>query len=105
MPSLALIGHLIDSVDAGGGGPIARAAVHRAAGWCEYLEGHARRLHATVTDPPRVAAALLATKITVGHAIGLRQFALHGPEPTGWWIRDSDLFGTINRDGGNLRLP
>jgi hypothetical protein len=66
MPSLALIGHLIDSVDAGRGGPIARAAVQRAAGWCEYLEGHARRLYATVTDVPRVAAALLATKIARG---------------------------------------
>jgi Protein of unknown function (DUF3987) len=30
MPSVALIGHLIDSVDAGRGGPIARAAVQRA---------------------------------------------------------------------------
>src|SRR5262250_2113246 len=47
MPSLALIGHLIDSVDGDRGEPIARAAVQRAAGWYEYLEGHARWIYAT----------------------------------------------------------
>ena len=63
MPSLALIVHLIDGVDdAGPRGPVSRAAADRAAAWCEYLAAHARRLYATVTDPARVAAALLATK-------------------------------------------
>jgi len=49
MPSLALIGHLIDAWPAADrarsrrrGGP--------AVGWCTYLQGHARRLYASVTD-------------------------------------------------------
>ena len=37
MPSLALIVHLIDGVDAGTRGPISGAAADRAAAWCEYL--------------------------------------------------------------------
>jgi hypothetical protein len=66
MPSLALIGHLIDGVDGGPPGPVSRAAAARAVAWCEYLQGHARRLYASVTDQARVAAAVLATKITHG---------------------------------------
>ena len=34
--------------------------------WCEYLQGHARRLYASATDPARVAAALLATQLAHG---------------------------------------
>ena len=41
----------------------------RAAAWCEHLEAHARRLYATVTDTARVAAALLATKLTRGRLV------------------------------------
>ena len=55
MPSLALIFHLIDGVDAGPRGPVSRAAATRAAAWCEYLAAHARRSYATVTDTARVA--------------------------------------------------
>jgi hypothetical protein len=66
MPSLALIGHLIDGVAGGPSGPVSRAAAARAVAWCEYLQGHARRLYASVTDQARVAAAVLATKITHG---------------------------------------
>jgi Protein of unknown function (DUF3987) len=62
MPSLALILHLIDGVDAGVGGPVSGVAAERAAAWCRYLEAHARRLYATVTDRVRVAAALLASR-------------------------------------------
>jgi hypothetical protein len=36
------------------------------AAWCRYLEAHARRLYATVTDRVRVAAALLASRIARG---------------------------------------
>src|SRR6266849_4655222 len=66
LPSLALILHLIDSVDAGTGGPVSRAATAQAAAWCEYLAAHARRLYAAVTDAARVAAALLATRLAAG---------------------------------------
>jgi hypothetical protein len=41
----------------------AKRHVERAAAWCRYLEGHARRLYATVTDRVRVAAALLASRV------------------------------------------
>ncbi len=66
MPSLALIGHLIDGVDGGTTGPVSRAAAARAVAWCEYLHGHARRLYASVTDMARVAAAVLATQLAHG---------------------------------------
>jgi hypothetical protein len=58
--------HLIDGVDAGVGGAVSGAAAERAAVWCRYLEAHARRLYATVTDRVRVAAALLASRMTRG---------------------------------------
>ena len=70
MPSLALILHLIDSVDAGVGGPVSGVAAERAAAWCRYLEAHARRLYATVTARVRVAAALLASRIARGRLAG-----------------------------------
>jgi putative DNA primase/helicase len=66
LASLALVVHLIDTVDGGGRGPVARAATDQGVAWCEYLEAHARRLYATVTDAARVAATLLATRITGG---------------------------------------
>src|SRR5258707_12787666 len=66
MPSLALIFQLIDAVDTGTRGPVARAAAERATAWCTYLAAHARRLYAMLTDAARVAAAVLATKITHG---------------------------------------
>src|SRR6266849_5228382 len=66
MPSLALLAHLIDGVDGGMLGPVSRAAAARAVAWGEYLQGHARRLYASVTDMARVAAALLAAKLTHG---------------------------------------
>jgi RES domain-containing protein len=34
--------------------------------WCEYLQGHARRLYASVTDQAQVAAARLAAQLTHG---------------------------------------
>ena len=58
--------HLIDGVDGGTTGPVSRAAAARAIAWCAYLQGHARRLYASVTDMARVAAALLAAKLTHG---------------------------------------
>jgi hypothetical protein len=66
MPSLALIVHLLDGLDHGSSGPVSRAAAEQAAAWCTYLEAHARRLYASVTDPARVAAALLGGKLTRG---------------------------------------
>jgi putative DNA primase/helicase len=69
MPSLALILHLIDGVDAGVGGAVSPTAAERAAAWCRYLEAHARRLYATVTDRVRVAATLLASRMARGRLV------------------------------------
>jgi putative DNA primase/helicase len=66
MPSLAVIGHLIDGVAGGPPGPVSGAAAARAVAWCAYLQGHARRLYASVTDRAQVAAALLAAQLTHG---------------------------------------
>jgi hypothetical protein len=66
MPSLALTLHLIEGVDRGIGGPVCRVAAERASAWCQYLEAHARRLYATVTDRVRAAAALLASRMARG---------------------------------------
>src|SRR5260370_36874773 len=66
MPSVALIGNRTDGVAGGPPGPVSRAAAARAVAWCEYLQGHARRLYASVTDQARVAAALLAAQLTHG---------------------------------------
>src|SRR6266478_2289968 len=66
MPSVALIGHLIDGVAGGPPGPVSRAAAARAVAWCAYLQGHARRLYASVTDRAQVAAARLAAQLTHG---------------------------------------
>ncbi len=56
MPSLALIGHLIDGVAGGPTGPVSGGAAARAVAWCEYLQGHARRLYASVSCRARSKA-------------------------------------------------
>jgi hypothetical protein len=66
MPALALIFHLLEAVAGGPQGAVSRPAAARAAAWCAYLEAHARRLYATITDAARVAAGVLATKISRG---------------------------------------
>jgi putative DNA primase/helicase len=66
MPTLALIGHLIDGVAGGPTGPVSGGAAARAVAWCAYLQGHARRLYASVTDRAQVAAARLAAQLTHG---------------------------------------
>jgi Protein of unknown function (DUF3987) len=74
MPALALILHVIDGVDAGVGGAVSGVTAERAAAWCQYLEAHARRLYATVTDRVRLAAALLASRMVATRRTG-------GPSP------------------------
>jgi len=55
---LALVLHLAD----GNGGPIPADALLRALGWCEYLEGHARRIYAPAADSGLSAAHLILRK-------------------------------------------
>ncbi len=62
VPSLALIIHLAE----GGIGPVSESATDRATRWTGYLECHARRLYAGVTEAPAVAARELARRICNG---------------------------------------
>lgn len=70
MPSLALLFHLIDVVDgAVTPGPIPAITAKRAMAWCDFLESHARRIYALVTDIRIEAAARLARKIESGDLV------------------------------------
>jgi hypothetical protein len=66
MPSLALIFHLIDVADGATGGPVSVLAAGKAAGFCEYLESHARRIYGLVSNIEQQAATRLAKKIQAG---------------------------------------
>jgi putative DNA primase/helicase len=78
IPSLALILHLLD----GRVGPIGEASARTAIGWGAYLESHARRLYASVTEAPAVAARLLAARIQTGAMPNL--FAARDVYRFGW---------------------
>ncbi len=62
VPALALLDHLVDS----GQGPIGEVSLHRALGWSEYLESHARRVYAAVTLPEVAAAKAILQRIRKG---------------------------------------
>lgn len=59
IPALALILHLID----GGIGTVSEAATLRALAWSEYLESHAVRAYASVTNSTASAARLILKRI------------------------------------------
>jgi putative DNA primase/helicase len=64
MPSLALLFHLADM--AAGNCDANRVSLQharQAAGWCEYLESHARRVYSCIVTPQLRAARELAEKI------------------------------------------
>ena len=65
-PSLALIFHLMAIADGGQPGPVSENAALLAEHWCEYLEGHARRVYSMTESPEHEAAVKLAGKITTG---------------------------------------
>ena len=62
-PALALILHLVDCAATGKRGPVSAEAAIRAAAWCEYLEGHARRCYGLLMDDGLRAALALAEKV------------------------------------------
>lgn len=63
MPSLALIFHLLDIADGAATGAVSNHAAILAAGWCEYLEAHARRIYGYICSPARAAATVLSSHI------------------------------------------
>jgi hypothetical protein len=65
-PALALVFHLVDCAAKGVRGPVTREAALRAAAWCEYLEGHARRCYGLLKDDGLRAAQTLAAKLERG---------------------------------------
>ena len=66
MPSLALIFHLINVASDKARGAIPVECVERAAAWCEYLEGHARRIYTSSVTAEYQAARNLVRKIRQG---------------------------------------
>jgi len=68
MPSLALLFDLVERI-AGTrptGGAVALPSTQRAADWCDFLEGHARKVYASELAPARGGARLLAKRIESG---------------------------------------
>ena len=70
MPSLALIFHLIDIASGKNSKAISLECVEQAAGWCAYLEGHARRIYSMALNTSHQAARNLARKIEAGELKG-----------------------------------
>ena len=69
---LALVTHLADCE----GGPVSADALGKALDWSEYLEGHARRVYAPITDDGLTAAhALLARRGELTKPFTLRDVA------------------------------
>ena len=66
MPSLALIFHLINIASGKSSGSITIDCVECAAGWCDYLEAHARRIYEIALSPSHQAARNLARRIQGG---------------------------------------
>jgi len=87
-------------------GPVSRAAAARAVAWCEYLQGHAWRLYASVTDLARVAAAVLATKITHGRlASPFTAREVHQNEWTGLTVSGHPIIPTCGHRNFPTLLP
>src|SRR3990167_2253010 len=63
LPALALLFHLISIAHGETAGPVTLMCMERAAGWCDYLEAHARRIYAMRTNSAYQAARTLARKI------------------------------------------
>jgi uncharacterized protein DUF3987 len=66
MPSLALIFHVVSTIDEGQPPPVSEAAAKMAAAWCDYLEAHARRVYHGLIQHDVSTAHRLAKKIAAG---------------------------------------
>lgn len=66
MPSLALIIHLVDTIDLDEIPQVSEQAATKACAWCDYLESHARRIYSAATNNPTHLAELILAKIKSG---------------------------------------
>jgi len=64
MPSLALIFHVVSTIDQEQATPVSEDAAKMAAAWCDYLEAHARRIYHGLIQHDVSTAHRLARKIT-----------------------------------------
>lgn len=96
--ALALLFHLIDRADAirhhGTPGPVSLAAAQRAAGWCAYLEAHARRIFAVGQTLQSQAAGELARRIEAGALAGIESFTARDIYRKQWHLlSDAEIVG------------
>lgn len=66
MPSLALLFYLLDLAEGRRAAGVSIRAAMMAAGWCDFLEAHARRIYQCVNDGGISSAHALASKIKAG---------------------------------------
>jgi hypothetical protein len=66
MPSLAVLFHLLEVIDGKAAGPVGVDSAQLAIAWCDYLEAHARRVYACVSDPDLEPARVLSERIKGG---------------------------------------
>jgi putative DNA primase/helicase len=78
VPALALALHIASN----GTGPVGRKATLQALAWAEYLEGHAKRAYASVSNPEVQAAKAIIHRLQRGEL--LRTFAARDIYRKGW---------------------
>jgi hypothetical protein len=86
--ALALILHLAECAATGQRGPVTATAALRAAGWCEYLEAHARRCYGLLADEGLRAAQALANRVERG--VLADGFTARDVRRNGWRYLSSD---------------
>ena len=96
--ALALLFHLIDRADAirqgQTPGPVSESAARRAAGWCTYLEAHARRIFALGQTLQSQAAGELARRIAAGALDGRENFSARDIYRKQWHLlNDAEIVG------------
>lgn len=96
--ALALLFHLIDRADAirqgHAPGPVSESAARRAAGWCTYLEFHARRIFALGQTLQSQAAGELARRIEAGALDGADSFTARDIYRKQWHLlNDAEIVG------------
>ncbi|MDS4054983.1 YfjI family protein [Accumulibacter sp.] len=96
--ALALLFHLIERAEAirqgHAPGPVSLAAAQRAAGWCAYLEAHARRIFALGQTLQSQAAGELARRIEAGALAGIESFTARDVYRKQWHLlNDAEIVG------------